>query len=138
HNLLPMLYYHFPEPLEQMNGIIRSRTCLRMVLDRYNGQCDMTHAFFRAVVEIPVGKFCFAAQAMDINAIVMILGCYFHPPGLNIFYRMVASMVAELEFVRLAAHRQTKYLVAQADAEYRPFPNQFSHIFNGICNGFGI
>src|SRR5208337_5020816 len=119
-----------------MSGIIRSRTCLRMVLDRNNGKFNMTHAFFRAVVEVPVGEFCLAAQAMDINAIVVVLGCYFHPSGLNIFYRMVASMVAEFEFVCLAAHRQAEYLVAETDAEYRPFPHQFTHIFNSIYNCF--
>src|SRR5208282_3904700 len=97
----------------------------------------MTHAFFRAVVEIPVGEFRLAAQAMDINAIVVVLRCYFHPSSLKVLYRMVASMMAEFEFVCPAAHRQAKYLVAQADTEYRPFPHQFSDIFNCICYGFG-
>src|SRR5437763_9463515 len=43
-------------------------------------------------------------------------------------YRVIGSAMAELQFVGLAAERQTKKLVPQADAEYRNLTHQAADI----------
>src|ERR1700690_350779 len=102
-----------------MCRVIGAGSCLRMVLDRKYRKLNMHHAFFGAVIKVCMGEPYLVAEAIDVNAVIMVLGGYFDCIRRKVFYRVVAPVMAELELVGPAAHRETEYLVSETNSENR-------------------
>jgi hypothetical protein len=52
--LISRLFYHFPEFLEKISGIMRARGSFRMVLDGKDGILSVNHPFDGPVIEVYV------------------------------------------------------------------------------------
>ena len=98
------------------------RCRFRMVLHTEDGLISMPHSLDSVVVQVHVRDLDFAvAKRIGIDAEAVILRRDFHFSGLPIEHGMIRAMMSKLEFVGLAAERESKNLVTQADAEYWNF-----------------
>ena len=59
----------------------------------------------------------FGIQFLSLNAIIMVLGSDQHTAGGQMLYRMVASVMPELQAARTGSQRAADQLVAQANAK---------------------
>ena len=98
----------------------------------------MTHPLFGPVVKVRMGQSYLAAEAPDVDAVVMVLRGDLDPFSGQVLHGMVTAMVAEFKFVRPAAHRQAEDLVAEADPEYRFFPDQLLSRLYRVCDRPGV
>ena len=86
--------------IEEVIGIVRSRRCFRVVLNREDRFGFVFDAFVRAVVQGAVGCDQFSlAQAFFIHGIAMILARQADFAGCKILHRMICAAVTEFHFV---------------------------------------
>ena len=94
--------------------IMRPGRCLRVVLHREQRQRAMAQAFQSIVVQVDVGfQDLRIFQRIRIDGEVVIVRRDLNLAGLQLLYWMVAAVVAELEFVRLAAQREADKLMSR-------------------------
>ena len=79
-----------------------------------------------------------ALQGGLVHRVGMVLGCDLDLPGQQIFHRVVAAPVAELELVGGGAAGQRDDLVAQADAEDGVSAPQGPHQIDGRGHIFRV
>ena len=77
-------------------------------------------------------------QRIGIDCEIVIVRCDFDSAAVQLFYRMISAVVAELQLVGLAAQRQAYKLMPQADAEDRHAPHQAADVVLGIIAGLRI
>ena len=90
-----------------------------MVLHAERGEFLVTDALDGVVVQVDVADFHIRREGRFLDGIVVVLARDFHSAGLQVLYRMVAAVMAELEFGNLRAECKTQELVAEADAHQR-------------------
>ena len=79
----------------------------------------MTHAFDATVVEVYVRDFDFGRQRVCLYGESVIVRSDLDVAITEIFYRLVATAMAEHKLERFAAERPTDQLMTKADAERR-------------------
>ncbi|MNJ60879.1 hypothetical protein D3C77_566400 [compost metagenome] len=62
----------------------------------------------------------------------MVLGCNIAAPCGKVFYRMIASAVAEFQLFRIRSTGQGQQLMSKADAKYRILAEQLRDRFNSM------
>ena len=99
----------------------------------------MPQAFQGVVVQIHVGQVDFALlERIGIDGKVMVVRGDFDLPGVRLLHRMIATVMAELQLVALAAKREADELMAQANAEDRLLPCQSADVLLCIVEWFGV
>ena len=92
-----MMKHEFLELPEKIACIERARSGFRMVLHGERRQRLVANAFNRAVVQIDMRDFQIVAQRIGHDGKVVVLRCDFYRVGQQIFDRMVATMMTEME-----------------------------------------
>src|SRR5262245_1328400 len=90
-----------------------------MVLHAEHGMLAMPQPFDRAVVQVDVSDLDVGRKRLRIDGKAVVLRGDFHLAGLELLHRMVRAAMSEFELERVAAHRQAKNLMTEADSEYR-------------------
>ncbi len=110
------------EFLEEVSGVVRAGCGFGVVLYAEDGEVAMAHAFDGAVVEIDVRDFDLRWERVGIDCKAVILRGDRNFSGAEIFHRLVATAVTELELESFTTESVTEDLIAQADAEDGHFP----------------
>src|SRR3954451_15180763 len=79
-----------------------------------------------------------ALQRIGIYSKTMVLRRDLHLTGRQIHYRLIAAVVAKLEFVSLTAERQSEDLVTETYAEDRLFPDELANVLFSVGHRIGI
>src|SRR6266852_4361349 len=104
-----------------------------MILHTIDRLGPMPQPFNGLVVEIDAVYAHLARQGVRIDGESVVLRGDFHAAGLEIFHRLVAAPVAELQLERLATQREAKDLMAQANPENgNPRFDQVADGLNGV------
>src|ERR1700684_4336159 len=99
----------------------------------------MPQTFERLIVQVDVGEFHFAArQGIGIDSKIMVVRRDLDLAGTQLLHRMVAAMMSELQFERLATKRNAGELMSQANAENRLPSHQPANRIHRIGTGLGI
>src|SRR4030095_14848612 len=98
----------------------------------------MLHAFDGLIIEIDMRASDFLGQARWIHGKAVILGRNLDIIQIGVQYRLIPSMVPELQLERLSTKRQTHDLVAQTNPEDRFLPEQVLHVPNRVVHGLRI
>src|SRR3990172_4844172 len=117
---------------------MRSRRCLRVILDGKNRQFCMAKALNCLVIEIYMGQLCNALQRIHIHSKTMVLRSNLNLLCGQIHYWLIPAVVSEFKLVCFSAKGQSKYLVAETDAEYGLFADELSCVLNGVCNSIRV
>ena len=119
------------EPVEQVEGVVRPRAGLGVVLDGRARDVEQLEALDRAVVEVDVGQLRRAEVGLPAHRLVgldasaavrrphreaVVLRGDLDPAGAQVLDRVVGAAVAEGQLVGLQADRAAQQLVAEADA----------------------
>ena len=122
------------EAVEQIQRIVRSGTCLGVVLDGGAGNVAKRQTLDGAVVEVDVGQLGGAEIGLPPHGLVVldrprapraehceavVLAGDLGPPRGQVLDRMVGPVVAERQLVGLQADGPAQQLVAEADAVHR-------------------
>src|SRR6185437_3525935 len=135
---LPLLH-HLPEVAEQVVRIVRAGRRLRVILHGEQRQRLVPQPFQRLVVQVNVRQF----LLVDVDRIwidgkvVIVRGDLYLARGV-IAHRMVAAMMAKLQFVSAPAQSQPAKLVPQADAENRHSSHHLANRLDRIIHRLGI
>lgn len=82
----------------------------------------MPDTFNSFVIEVHVSQLDFLrVKRIEVNGEPMVLGGYFNFPGVKVHDRLITAMMAEFQFERFAAERQTKHLMSETNPEDRQF-----------------
>ena len=128
--------HQFYEVIEQVIRVVWAGGCFRVVLDGEGGLVFAADAFVRVVVEVQMRQLnLFFFERVHIHAEAVILAGDFDFARLEVLDGVIGTSVAELELVCFGAERQSENLVAEADAEYRDFAEQFADGFDGVVHG---
>ena len=99
----------------------------------------MPHAFIGVVVQVQMRYFDIAGrQRFRVHAETMILRGNLDLIGEKILYRMVRTVMAELQLEGLTAKSQSANLMAEADPEDRNLADELSDRLNGVFHWFGV
>src|SRR5210317_2084754 len=99
-----------------------------MILDREGRSGLVMQAFDGIVVEVDVGDQSIILQGPGINGKAMILRCNLDVVPFSTANRLVATAMAELEFVGFPSQGYRKQLMAEADTEQRHLAEQFPNV----------
>ncbi len=95
----------------------------------------MTHSFVGVVVEIDVRDFDVAGgQRFGIDTETVILGGDFHFLRKQILYRMIRTVMAELQFEGFSAQREAAELMSEANTEDRNAAEELLNILDGVAD----
>src|SRR5258708_5941352 len=107
-------------------GVVGARRGFRMVLDGKNRVFAVPDPLDRAVIEVQMGHFerlcAWDGAGLTPDGKAVILGGDKYLSRRKIAYGMVPAAVSVRQLDRLAAHRQTEQLMAEADPEDRERP----------------
>ena len=98
-----------------------------MVLHAERGEFLVADALDGVVVQVDVADFHIRGEAGFFDGIVVVLARDFHSASPQVFHRMVAAVMAELEFGNLCAECKTQKLVTEADAHQRDLAQKLLH-----------
>ena len=136
------------EAVEEVRGIVRAGSCLRVVLDREGRDVEAGEAFDDVVVQGDVADFHPAVTLFRrhrgsvqrrVHCEAVVLGSNFHLPGAAVHHRLVDAAVAVAELVRAKAQRPAQDLVAETDSEVRQFLVQHrAQQGNLVVGGSGV
>src|SRR6185436_18305510 len=130
---------HLEEFLEEIVRVVRTRRCLRMILNAEGRHRSVFHPFNGVVVQIEVRNIDLVqVQTFRIDREAVILCGNLYLLALEIQHRMIAAVMAEFQLVRFAAESEAHDLMAKADSEDWFLSQQFTHISDRIIDGFRI
>ena len=119
------------EPLEEVQGVVRSRRRFRVVLDGEGEALGRRHALDRAVVEVHVRDLG-PGDGLVAHGEPVVLRRDLDHPGAQVLDRVVGAAVAELELEGLHAERLRQKLVPEADAEHGHLAEQALDGLDGV------
>ena len=103
-----------------------------MVLDGKKRMMEVAQPLRRLIIEVDMGDLGPPGQRGDINTKAVVLGGDFNLSGRHIHDRVIAAVVAELEFKGCAPQRQAQNLMTQTNPEYRDLADQGGHTVFGV------
>src|SRR5258706_5920387 len=110
-----------------------------MILDAEHRLAAMPESFQRLIVQVDVRQLHFTlVERIGIDCEAVIVGGDLHLPRHLIQHGMVRAAVPELELVSFAAHRETKNLMAQANAEDGFFTDEIADLSSLILQRLRI
>src|SRR4051812_19501056 len=113
---LGMLGHEADKVVEEVARVVRSGRGFGMVLDAEDGMIPEAEAFERLVVEVDVGDLGFGGvERIGIDGEAVIMRRDLDLIGELVDDGMIGPAMAEFHFVRLAAGRESEYLVAETD-----------------------
>src|SRR5258706_8985597 len=133
------IFYEFHEVVEEVVRIVRSGRGLRMILDAEHRLAAMPETFQRLIVQVDVRQLHFTlVQRIGVHREAVIVGGDLNLLRHVIQHGMIRAAVPELELVSLAAHREAKNLMAQADAEDGLFADEIADLLGLILQRLRI
>jgi len=97
-------FHHFHERVKEISRVVRAGAGLGVVLDAEDGKRFVAEAFDGLVVEVDVRHHAAVGfQGFAIDREAVILAGDFDPAGVEIFDRLIAAAMAELQLVRRRA-----------------------------------
>src|SRR5271165_3184904 len=119
--------------------VVRAGRGFRVILHAEQRQIAVAQAFERVVVQIDVGEFDFAVrERIGVDGEVVIVCRDLDLPRLQLLYRMIPAMVAELQLESFAAQRDASELMSQANSEDRHSPYQAADRIDSISTRLRI
>src|SRR5260221_7427887 len=111
---------------------------LGMVLDAEGADAFGGEALARSVVQMNVRALHGIRERLEVDAEAMVLRRDLDATRREVFHRLVAAAVAELELVRLAAEREREELMPEAYSEDRFFADEATHRVDRVADRGGI
>ena len=100
---------------DEMRGIMGTRRCFGMKLDRSNAQVLMLEASQGLVIQIDVGRnTTSSANPLGIHTETMVLAGDFHPTCFQVAHRMVCAPMTKAHFKGIGTQSTPEQLMAQA------------------------
>ena len=90
----------------------------------------MHQALDRVVVEIEMGDFDRALKRIGIDGEAVVLRSDFYFSRGQVHHRLIAAVMAEFQFIGLAAQGQTQNLMAEANSKDRFFADQLTDVLS--------
>src|SRR5690606_27773359 len=114
--------HRLDETLEQVETVLRSGACLRMILHREDRTILHRDAAVGAVEERYMRLLDADGKGLAVDGEAVVHRGDVHPPRGEFLHRMVRAMMAMAHLDRPGAEGEGEDLVAEADAEYRDVP----------------
>src|SRR5438552_4047056 len=105
-----------------------------MVLDAECAEVFRGQALARSVVQMNVCRLHGFRERLEVDAEAVVLRRDLDAAGREVFHRLVAAAVAELELVRRAAEREREKLVAEANSENGFFADELAHRLDRVAD----
>ncbi len=132
-------FHEFYKVIEKVSRIVRTGRRLRVVLYAKHGIIPMPESFERFVVEIRVRDLDFVqVQRIGIHREAVIMRRDLDFPGDFVQHRMIRAAMAEFQFVRFPADRDSEHLVPKADSEDRRLADQLADLRGLMLERFRI
>ena len=110
-----------------------------MILNAEQRQAAVAQPFQRVVIQVNVSFDHFRFfQRIRINGKIVVVGGDLNFSGFKLLHRMVAAMMPELEFERLAAECDARKLMSEADAEDGLPSHQAANVVHCVGARLGI
>ncbi len=134
-----MLPDHVDKSVKKIDRVVGARCMFRVILDGEGRVFFVAHPFKAVIVEIDMSHlYVISWQTLSIEAEAMVLGCYLHMTGAEIFDRLIASAVTKFQFICFAAAGQAEYLMSKAYTEYGFFPEKILDCIHYAVNAFWV
>src|SRR5688572_33057810 len=96
----------------------------------------MAEALERLVVQVDVRELdVVLVERVRIDREPVILRRNLHAAGPQIFHRMIAASMSELQLVGSAPQRKTQQLLTEADAEHGTLPDDLPNVLLAVVHG---
>src|SRR4051794_1460773 len=95
------LIHELNESIEEIFIVVRPRSSFRVVLDRHHWEILVSQPLSGSVIEVQVAWLRPPAQSLRINRIAVVLGSDVNGARREVLYRVVRTVMSELEFVGL-------------------------------------
>ena len=110
-----------------------------MILHAENRFLFVAESFNGLVIQVDPVHFDIRGQRAGINGEAVVLAGDFHPAGIEVLDRLVASAMAKLEFERLTPQRLAQNLVPEANSEDRDTRlDEVMHRLDGVAERRGV
>src|SRR5690606_27515386 len=118
---------------------MRTGAGFRMTLEAERRPVGQLEALQSAIEQRHVCHLDVIGQGLGIDIEAMVLARDENAPGLNVFHRMVGTMVAGLHLHRTTGQAKAKYLLAQTNAKERDLAlERGTSRFNGVGTWLGV
>src|SRR6476659_1740975 len=118
---------------------MRPGRSFRVILHAEQRQVAVAAASLRLIVQVYVGQFDFGLrQRVGIDREVVIVRRDLDLAGIELFHRMIAAVMSELQLESFAAERKAGELMSEADAEDGLAAHEASDVIDGISTRLGI